>query len=46
MTDEVFMYPTKGKPTFEEGIKELTDVLNGVKEGRVEKPNYNLLPRR
>ena len=46
MTDEVFMYPTKGKPTFEEGIKELTDVLNGVKEGRVERPNYNLLPRR
>lgn len=39
--NELFMYPTKGKPEFEEGIKELTDVLNNVKEGRIEKPNYN-----
>jgi len=42
---ELFMHPTKGKPEFEEGIKELTDVLNGIKEPRIEKPNYNLLPR-
>lgn len=46
MTEEIFMYPTKGKPDIEEGITELKNVLNGVKEGRIEKPNYNLLPRR
>lgn len=39
--NELFMYPTKGKPEFEEGIKELTAILNKQKEGRLEHPNYN-----
>ena len=39
--NEIFMYPTKGKAEFEEGIKELTAILNKQKEGRLEHPDYN-----
>ena len=39
--DEIYMYPTRGKAEFEEGIKELLAILNGEKEGRLEQPDYN-----
>tara|TARA_R100000742_G_C4256372_1_gene74252 strand:- start:630 stop:929 length:300 start_codon:yes stop_codon:yes gene_type:complete len=39
--NEVFIFPTGGtKAEFEVGIKELTDILNGEKEGRQDGPNY------
>jgi hypothetical protein len=39
---EIFFYPTGGtKAEFEDGIKELTAVLNKEKEGRLDPPNYN-----
>ena len=40
--NEVFFYPTGGtKAEFDDGIKELTAVLNKQKDGRLDPPNYN-----
>ena len=40
--NEIFFYSTGAKKLeFEEGIKELTAVLNNEKEGKLDPPNYN-----